>query len=412
MIASAGSDEKVAWLREEVGVQAFNHRDGDLGAHLRELAPTGIDVYFDSVGGGHLEAALAHLAREGRVALCGSVSEYESQPSGPRNLFLAVSKDLTLRGFRGSSNLRLLPELQVRMAEWLRTGALVHRETVFEGLTSAPHALAEMIAGHTDREDAGEDEMTKVEERIRDKVVFLSGATGGLGRAVVERLAVEGAHLALTDLDVAGVPGPGRGARRPPGRHLAARLDVADEAQWVEVAELIGASTAASTAGQQRRHRQPGHRRGGDGRALAGRDVRRLHRGVARHEAPRAAHRRLGRRLDRQPVLDPRHRRRTRQQRGVRRRQGRGPHADQERRPALGDVGVRVNSLHPGFIGTAQLLERDEGTPRHEAMLGTPRSGGSAPSEEIAAVVAFLVSDDSTFMTGSEVYADGGYTAR
>ena len=149
VIASAGSDDKVAWLREEVGVQAFNHRDGDLGAHLRELAPTGIDVYFDSVGGGHLEAALAHLAREGRVALCGSVSDYESQPSGPRNLFLAVSKDLTLRGFRGSSNLQLLPELQVRMAEWLRTGALVHRETIFEGLTSAPHALAEMIAGHT-----------------------------------------------------------------------------------------------------------------------------------------------------------------------------------------------------------------------------------------------------------------------
>ena len=114
-----------------------------------DLAPEGLDVYFDSVGGDHLEAALAQLNRGGRVAICGSISEYESAPKGPRNLFLAVAKDLTLRGFRGSSNLHLLPELQRRMAEWLRTGALVHRETVFEGLASAPYALAEMIAGHT-----------------------------------------------------------------------------------------------------------------------------------------------------------------------------------------------------------------------------------------------------------------------
>ena len=81
--------------------------------------------------------------------MCGSISEYESEPAGPRNLFLAVAKDLTLRGFRGSSNLHLLPELQRRMTGWLRTGALVNRETVFEGLASAPRALAEMIAGHT-----------------------------------------------------------------------------------------------------------------------------------------------------------------------------------------------------------------------------------------------------------------------
>jgi NADPH-dependent curcumin reductase CurA len=149
VIASAGSEEKVAWLRDVLGVEAFSHRDGDLASHLGALAPEGIDVYFDSVGGGHLEAALAHLSRGGRVAMCGSISEYESEPSGPRNLFLAVSKDLTLRGFRASSNLHLLPEMQCRMTEWLRTGALVHRETVFEGLASAPHALAEMIAGRT-----------------------------------------------------------------------------------------------------------------------------------------------------------------------------------------------------------------------------------------------------------------------
>ncbi len=149
VIASAGTDAKVEWLRAGLGVDAFNYRHGDLGAQLTRLAPAGIDVYFDSVGGAHLETALAHLTRDGRVAMCGSISDYESPPTGPRNLFLAVAKDLTLRGFRGSSNLRLLPELQRKMADWLRTGALVHRETVFEGLASAPRALAEMIAGRT-----------------------------------------------------------------------------------------------------------------------------------------------------------------------------------------------------------------------------------------------------------------------
>jgi NADPH-dependent curcumin reductase CurA len=149
VIASAGSDDKVGWLRDTLGVDAFNYRSGEIDAHLSALAPEGIDAYFDSVGGDHLEAALEHLSPGGRVAICGSISEYESGPLGPRNLFLAVSKNLTLRGFRASSNLHLLPEMQSRVAGWLHSGELVHRETVFEGLETAPLALAAMIAGHT-----------------------------------------------------------------------------------------------------------------------------------------------------------------------------------------------------------------------------------------------------------------------
>jgi hypothetical protein len=148
VIASAGSEDKVAWLQESLGVEAFNYRDG-LDDQLGALAPDGLDVCFDSVGGDHLEAALEHLGRNGRVAMCGSISDYESEPKGPRNLFLAVSKDLTLRGFRGSSNLHLMPEMQQLIAGWLATGELVHRETVFTGVESAPHALAQMIAGRT-----------------------------------------------------------------------------------------------------------------------------------------------------------------------------------------------------------------------------------------------------------------------
>lgn len=81
--------------------------------------------------------------------MCGSIAEYESGPSGPRNLFLAVAKDPTLRGFRGSSNRHLMDEMQRRMAGWIRAGEFVHRETVFDGLESAPRALAAMISGNT-----------------------------------------------------------------------------------------------------------------------------------------------------------------------------------------------------------------------------------------------------------------------
>ena len=150
VIASAGSDAKLAWLTEELGVDAaFNYHDGPVGELLGEVAPDGIEVYFDCVGGDHLEAALGSLRRGGRVAICGSISEYESEPAGPRNLFLAVAKDLTLRGFRGSSNLHLLAQMQADVAGWIADGSLRHRETVFDGLDAAPVALAEMIAGRT-----------------------------------------------------------------------------------------------------------------------------------------------------------------------------------------------------------------------------------------------------------------------
>ena len=74
--------------------------------------------------------------------------------------------------------------------------------------------------------------------------------------------------------------------------------------------------------------------------------------------------------------------------------------------------GVRVNSLHPGFIGTQQLHERYEGSERHREMLANTPMGRLGTPEEIAGVVAFLGSDDAGYMTGSEVYADGGWTAR
>ena len=152
VIGSAGSDEKVRFLLDELSLDAaFNYKSGTVADLLREAAPDGIDLYFDNVGGDHLEAALGALRRWGRVALCGSISEYDAEEPrpGPRNLFLATAKDLTLRGFRGSSHTPRLAEAQRELGTWLRDGRLKWQETVADGLENAPEALARVMRGDT-----------------------------------------------------------------------------------------------------------------------------------------------------------------------------------------------------------------------------------------------------------------------
>jgi NADPH-dependent curcumin reductase CurA len=150
VIGSAGTDAKVAHLVGDLGLDAaFNHRDGPVAELLRATAPDGIDVYFDNVGGDHLEAAVGALRRGGRVALCGAVSEYEAPRPGPANLFRAVTHELSLRGFRGSSHVGRLGAVQRELAGWMRAGRLRCTETVVDGLERAPEALALMLAGRT-----------------------------------------------------------------------------------------------------------------------------------------------------------------------------------------------------------------------------------------------------------------------
>lgn len=148
VVASAGSAEKVAWL-ESLGATAFNWRAAPVAEGLARAAPDGIDIYFDNVGGDHLEAALASLRPEGRVALCGSISEYEGDPVGPKNLFQATAKELVLKGFRGSLHLGLRAQMQAEVRAMVADGSLVYEESVYEGLHEAPRAMADMLAGRT-----------------------------------------------------------------------------------------------------------------------------------------------------------------------------------------------------------------------------------------------------------------------
>jgi NADPH-dependent curcumin reductase CurA len=150
VIGSAGSPEKVAFVTGELGFDAaFDYHDGKVAEQLAKAAPDGIDVYFDNVGGDHLEAAIGALNRHGRVAMCGAVSQYNatSPPPGPRNMAQIVGKRLTLRGFIVSDHNHLMPDFIREVGTWLSEGRIAYRETVVEGLENAPAAFIGLLRG-------------------------------------------------------------------------------------------------------------------------------------------------------------------------------------------------------------------------------------------------------------------------
>lgn len=150
VIGSAGTPAKVSWLRDELGFDAaFDHHDGPVGSSLAAVAPDGIDVFFDNVGGDHLEAAIGAFRTFGRAALCGAISGYNAvqPPPGPRNMFLIVGKRLSLRGFIVSDHGDLRPEFVETVSGWLRDGSLIARETVVDGLDDAVDAFLDLLRG-------------------------------------------------------------------------------------------------------------------------------------------------------------------------------------------------------------------------------------------------------------------------
>src|SRR4051812_12230817 len=150
VIGSAGSAEKGAHLVDDLGFDhAFNYKDGPVAEQLAAAAPDGIDLYFDNVGGDHLEAAIGALNTHGRVALCGAISVYNATepPPGPRNLSLAVGKRLTLRGFIIIDHFDRLGALHAEVGPAVRDGRIRFRETVVDGLDQAPQAFIDLLRG-------------------------------------------------------------------------------------------------------------------------------------------------------------------------------------------------------------------------------------------------------------------------
>lgn len=150
VVGSAGGPEKKRRLLEDFGFDsAIDYREGALEAQLAEAAPEGIDVYFDNVGGDHLRAAIAAMRDHGRIALCGAVSQYNATEPvpGPDNLFLAVGKRLTLRGFIVGDHNHLMGEYARKASGWIADGRLRAEETVVDGIDSAVQAFLDMMGG-------------------------------------------------------------------------------------------------------------------------------------------------------------------------------------------------------------------------------------------------------------------------
>ncbi|TQF05603.1 NADP-dependent oxidoreductase [Kitasatospora acidiphila] len=150
VVGSAGSAAKVAKLVDDYGFDAaFNYKDGPVAEQLAQAAPDGIDVYFDNVGGDHLEAAIGALNVRGRAVLCGAIAQYNEtgRPVGPRNLALAIGKRLRLEGMLVNDHVALRPQFTAEMAGWLADGSLRYEETVVTGIEHTMDAFIDLLRG-------------------------------------------------------------------------------------------------------------------------------------------------------------------------------------------------------------------------------------------------------------------------
>ncbi|MFF4140187.1 NADP-dependent oxidoreductase [Streptomyces sp. NPDC001698] len=150
VIGSAGSDEKVRLLTEEYGFDAaFNYKSGPVAEQLRAAAPDGIDVYFDNVGGEHLEAAIGSLNLGGRIAICGMISVYNNtEPApGPKNLARLIQTRGRIEGFLVGDHYDLQPEFVREVGAWVRSGELKYRQTLVEGVENTLEAFLGVLRG-------------------------------------------------------------------------------------------------------------------------------------------------------------------------------------------------------------------------------------------------------------------------
>lgn len=147
----AGSDEKLEILKSEFGYDdVFNYKTSkSISASIAEVAPKGIDVSFENVGGEIFEAVIWNMANFGRIALCGMIANYndEKLAPGPRGMMSLIGKRLTISGFIVSDHPKACAEFISKAAGWIAEGKLTYRETIAEGIENAPTAFIDMLNG-------------------------------------------------------------------------------------------------------------------------------------------------------------------------------------------------------------------------------------------------------------------------
>ncbi len=249
-------------------------------------------------------------------------------------------------------------------------------------------------------------------ERLRDRVALVTGAASGIGSASAIRLAEEGASVAVTDIQEEAGNEVAGSIRERGGRAVFFRLDVTDEGEWIAgvekaMEEFGGLGILVNNAG------------GGDLATIEETELGDFERTIAinqtsvflgtKHAARALKASGHGSIVNISSIF------------GTSGGFGTSPgyHAAKGAVRTLtknvamlwAQEGIRVNSIHPGFIDTP-ILESAKGTEIEDGMIAMTPMGRLGLPEEVAAAVAFLASDDSSFVTGAELYVDGGFIAR
>ncbi|WPH03191.1 Hypothetical protein R9X50_00606700 [Acrodontium crateriforme] len=154
VIGSVGDDQKLEFITKELGFDAgFNYKKEKPNDALARLAPNGIDIYYENVGGEHLEAAIAHANNFARIVACGMISQYNTPPDqhyGINNLFHVVAKRLTIRGFIvGDPDMGpvYFKEHQENLQKWIADGSFKAQLSITKGIDNAAEGLLSLFSG-------------------------------------------------------------------------------------------------------------------------------------------------------------------------------------------------------------------------------------------------------------------------
>ncbi|MEP5765706.1 MAG: NADP-dependent oxidoreductase [Halieaceae bacterium] len=150
VIGIAGNQQKCDWLTQDLGFDAaINYRDEDQAQRVKELCPDGVNIFFDNVGGEILDIALANIADNARLIICGGISRYNltGEIPGPKNYFNLVFRRARMEGFIVLDYLPRFGEAMQFLGENLASGKLKSQETVLEGFEHMPDALMALFAG-------------------------------------------------------------------------------------------------------------------------------------------------------------------------------------------------------------------------------------------------------------------------
>ena len=150
VVGIAGGATKCQWLLDEAGCDAaIDYKSDEVGARLRQEFPKGVDLFFDNVGGEILDAALLNMAQNGRVVICGGISQYNEKelPPGPRNYMQIVIRRLTVKGFILIDYFHKAQQAMTDLGTWVAEGKLNHAEDIQEGIENTPKTFLRLFSG-------------------------------------------------------------------------------------------------------------------------------------------------------------------------------------------------------------------------------------------------------------------------